>query len=172
VTYSYTLTDAARQLNKAKASGRAVALQKSAKITGHYTSAFSDGGFTVTPNDGTVPEITQISPFSRNLFAAGGTYSVDVRTTGQWTVEIPAGATWVTYEVTQGGLVETAPADPTTGQAGAAVVSTTVGSGNGTVTLTVAPWAPGTSGLPWTPREAKIKVAGVTHTIKQDYREQ
>ena len=158
----YTLTDATRSLTKAVATGYAVAIQKSAAVSGFYTSSFSNGLFTVTPGDGTIPEITQISPTSKELRGPGGTYEIEVRTSGPWEIIVPSTGTWVQATITSGGLVvdPADPLDPTTG-----TVSTVKGSGPGTVKITVS------TNATWQLRETKIEVAGIQHKIKQDYRD-
>jgi hypothetical protein len=156
LSLKYTLTDATRSLTKAVATGYAVAIQKSAAVSGFYTSSFSNGLFTVTPGDGTIPEITQISPTSKELRGPGSTYEIEVRTSGPWEIIVPSTSTWVQATITSGGLV----VDPTTG-----TVSAVKGSGPGTVKITVS------TNATWQLRETKIEVAGIQHKIKQDYRD-
>jgi hypothetical protein len=166
LTYKYTLTDAERLMNKAVATGYAVTIQKSAAISGFYTSSFSNGLFTVTPGDGTIPEITQISPTSKDLRGPGGVYEVEVRTSGAWEIIVPSTATWVQATITSGGVVDPVdpvdPADPAVPATGTAVLK---GSGPGTVQITV------NSNPTWQQRETKIEIAGIQHKIKQDYRD-
>ncbi len=154
VTFSYTLTDAERSLNNAEASGYAVVLQRSSKIQGYYTSGFSTGQLEVKPNDGTVPELTLISPYRKSVAGAGLVYEVAVQTAGAWEVVIPSGVDWVSAEITSGGVT-----DSTDG-----TVSVTQGSGPGVVQITV-----GVNNT-YRQRETSVEIAGVLHKISQDYR--
>ena len=156
LTYRYTGTDADRGLVNAPASGFAVHQQLasvgrgSAVVRGYYTSAFSNGGLSVTPNDGSIPDITVISPVNQKLFNGAGatqTYTIDVRTQGAWQVVVPAGLNWATVAVV-----------------GADAATPLVGNGNGTVTITVG------SNETTAQRVLRINIAGVTHTLTQDYR--
>jgi len=162
LTYKYTLTDAERAMTNAVASGIAVIVQKTGTISGFYTSTFSNGLFNVTPGDGTIPEITQITPTKMDLRGPGGEYEIQVRTPGAWEIVVPTADTWVQAAITTGGLVvdPTDPADPTTGS-----VSTVRGFGPGTVQITVS------SNNTWQLRETRIEVAGMQHKIEQDYRD-
>jgi hypothetical protein len=92
-----------------------------------------------------------VSPLNKFVPAAAITYSVSVSTKGIWGVEIPADLTWVTATVSSDA--------GTTGPS-----TTTQGDGNGTVTITVA--QNGTN----TRREGEIKIAGLTHTLTQEFR--
>jgi hypothetical protein len=156
LTYRYTGTDADRGLVNAPASGFAVHQQLasvgrgSAVVRGYYTSAFSNGGLSVTPNDGTIPDMTVLSPVKQKLFNGAGatqTYTIDVRTQGAWQVVVPAGLNWATVAVV-----------------GADAATPLVGNGNGTVTITVG------ANETTAQRVLRINIAGVTHTLTQDYR--
>ncbi|TAE91438.1 MAG: hypothetical protein EAZ81_06745 [Verrucomicrobia bacterium] len=156
LTYRYTGTDTDRGLVNAPASGFAVHQQLasvgrgSAVVRGYYTSAFSNGGLSVTPNDGTIPDMTVLSPVKQKLFNGAGatqTYTIDVRTQGAWQVVVPAGLNWATVAVV-----------------GADAATPLVGNGNGTVTITVG------ANETTAQRVLRINIAGVTHTLTQDYR--
>jgi hypothetical protein len=153
LSYSQTLSDATRGLVNTKATGFAIhqqlasTVRGSAVVRGHYVSPFSNGSFFVTPNDGKVPELTMISPVRQNALRAATVYTVEVRTTDAWQVVVPTTATWVTAAVV-----------------GAAPETPLVGTGNGTVRITL----PENDG--YYAREVTISIAGVPHTIKQDYR--
>jgi hypothetical protein len=182
LSYSYTLTDTNRGLIKAKAKATAVTLQKTSKIRGHYTTGLSDGGFTVTPNDGSVPELTVISPFSKKAPVEGITYDISVQTSGLWELVVPIASTWFTAEIVRGGVYEEAPAvDPVPGTVGSVVLpdgstvyvpgvtpdpsrvaSKVIGFGNGTVRVTVTPNAT------YRRREVSLQVAGFSHKLWQD----
>lgn len=156
LTYRYTVSDAERGLVNAPASAFAIHQQLasvgrgSSVVRGFYTSAFSNGSFLVTPNDGTVPSMTMLSLVNHRLFNGSGanqTYTIDVRTQGAWQVVVPAGVTWATVAVV-----------------GADAATPLAGNGNGTVTITVAP------NQTTARRVLRINIAGVTHTLTQDYR--
>lgn len=159
LTYTYTLTDAERMMNKAKANGVAVVLQKTARITGHYTDSFNGGHFNVTPNDGQIPEITAISPTSKSVSAAAIVYEVRVQTPGQWQIVVPQDATWVTAEITSGGYSE-----PSTDPAVPSVPSTVIGEGNGVVRITLEQNKTNRR------RETRLEIAGINHKIQQEFR--
>ena len=140
LTISYTRTDAGRKLNEANSKVVAVAQQKNSTVKGFYTSAGSAGSFVAQPNTNNVePEITSVSPLNKEVTAAATTYKVTVTTAGAWTVKIPSTVTWVTATPLKG-------------------------TGNGTITITVAKNATNTR------REAEIKIAGFTHTLQQEFR--
>lgn len=152
LTVNYTLTDTARGLTNAPATGYAVIVQKRNTFKGFYRSDRSAGEFFVQPNTGGLtPDVTSVSPLSKFVPAAATTYSVSVNTKGTWAVEIPASLTWVTATVSSGRT----PAGPS---------ATTPGSGNGTVTITVAQNTTNTR------REGLIKIAGLTHKVTQEFR--
>ena len=169
MTYSYTRTDADRLMENAKASGHAVALQKNKKVTGYYYSGVAGGRLTVTPNDGQVPEITAISPLSKDIGAAGLVYDVRVispyvkdasGTPVPWTVDVPTGVSWIVAVVTSseaslGGF-------SFTDDAGAAVTNAAAGDAN--VRIFVSPNATRRR------READITIAGARHHIFQDFK--
>ena len=178
LTYSYTLTDPARQMINANARANAVVIQKSAKVEGYYTSGLSDGVFTVTPHDGgNVPSTTMIAPFRKVVVVGGQTYDVAVDSPGQWQLEIPANTDWLAAEIIQGGIPLTAPVvvapvvvdpavvPPLPGAITAPPVvefSKVVGSGKGTVRITVGP------NSTYYPREATLRIAGVAHKVSQN----
>ena len=148
----YTRTDVARNLSNTASKGVAVVIQKNGSFKGFYNSGLSAGNLVVLPNStGLAPEITSVSPTNKDVRAAATTYSVIVGTAAAWNVKIPAEIDWVTATVSTvaGG----------TGPSGS-----TPGNGNGTVTISVA------QNTIYTRREAKITIAGVTHTITQDFR--
>lgn len=158
LTYSQTLSNATLGLVNAKATAFAIHQQKasevrgSAVLRGHYVSQFSNGMFFVSPNDGTIPELTMISPVIQNALRPAQVYTIDVRTQGAWNVVIPANTPWVTAEVVTGAVADTA--------------SLLDGTGNGTVRITLL------ENTGYYAREITISVAGVPHTIRQDYRAQ
>lgn len=152
LSVTYTLTDTAKGLTDAVSKGHAVILQKRDSFNGYYVSDRSAGEFLVLPNTkGLRPDVTSVSPLNKFVPAAAITYSVSVSTKGTWGVEIPADLTWVTATVSSDA--------GTTGPS-----TTTQGDGNGTVTITVA--QNGTN----TRREGQIKIAGLTHTLTQEFR--
>jgi predicted cupin superfamily sugar epimerase len=94
--------------------------------------------------------MTMLSLVNHRLFNGSGanqTYTIDVRTQGAWQVVVPAGVTWATVAVV-----------------GADAATPLAGNGNGTVTITVAP------NQTTARRVLRINIAGVTHTLTQDYR--
>lgn len=85
------------------ASFRAVILQKQNTISGYYLSPAGSGRMTLTPNvGGLLPDYTIVAPESKGVNGFGLTYSVSVITNGDWVVEIPAEATWVTTDLAGG----------------------------------------------------------------------
>jgi hypothetical protein len=152
LTLSYTRTDATRSLLKAPTKGYAVVVQKSRTFKGFYTSGLSAGDFVVDPNtSGINPEVTSVSPLNKSISAAATSYSVTVGTTGAWAVVIPSSANWLTATVSS-AAGETGPS------------ATTLGNGNGTVVINV------TLNVTNARREAEITIAGIKHTIKQEFR--
>jgi hypothetical protein len=152
LTMRYTLTDADRDMTNSVANAHAVVLQKSGLFKGYYTSDRAAAAFSVIPNTSNVaPDVTSVSPLGKFVPAAETTYTVSVGTKGAWDVVIPDDVPWVTATVTSAG--------------GATGPSTTTGgSGNGTVTITVA------LNVTNTRREGSIKIAGLTHTVTQEFR--
>ncbi|MEY3894506.1 MAG: hypothetical protein RLZZ214_25 [Verrucomicrobiota bacterium] len=151
LTLTYTRTDVARNLLNTTSRAFAVVVQKNRTFKGAYNSGLASGAFVIQPNTaGIAPEITSVSPTSKDISAAATTYNVSVGTAGAWDVKLQ-GNTWVraTVSTVAGGI----------GPSG-----TTLGNGNGIVTITV------DQNLTYTRREAQIKIAGVTHTITQDFR--
>jgi hypothetical protein len=152
LSFTYTLTDTAKGLTGAVSRGHSVILQKRDTFNGYYTSDSSAGGFSVVPNTGGLrPDVTSVSPLNKSVSAAAITYSVSVSTKGTWGVVIPADLTWVTATVSSAA-------------GGVGPSATTQGSGNGTVTITVA--QNGTNAR----REGKVNIAGLIHTLTQDFR--
>lgn|GEM_PF-2703536 len=151
-------------LNKAVASGYAVTLQRGAQINGFYTSSSSTGKLVVTPNDGTIPSLTYLSPVSKSVMGTGATYDVTVQTAGAWEIILPTGVNWVQAEITSGGLVTTS-TDDTGGTTTTTTASTTQGFGPGTVQITVSD-----SQATFAQRSTSVEIAGVQHKISQDYR--
>ena len=155
----YTLTDAERGLNRSRANGFAVVLQKSQQVLGFYTADFSAGSLTAVPNDGTIPIFTVISPRNKTVSAATQEYLVQVETTGAWEVRLPAGS-WVGAEVTVGALVTPGNGEEPDAEDQGPVLT---GSGRGTVRVVV------TQNTTLMPREISIEIAGVTHRINQHF---
>lgn len=146
------ITDADRNLTDAVARGYAVVQQRNRTFNGFYNSNLSSGNFLIAANrTGLAPDITTVSPQSKDVSAARISYDVYVGTAGQWEVNIPASAFWITATVS-------------TASGGTGSSTTTTGIGNGYVTITVA------LNTEYRRREASIRIAGVTHTIKQDFR--
>lgn len=145
---TYTRTDSNLNLFNSVSKGHAVVQQKNATVNGYYVGAGSAGFFDVSANtSGLQPEITVISPKSKTVPAAGGSYSVVVTAVGAWAVEVPTTATWVSVA--------------TTSQAGAGLLT---GTGNGTVIIKVEP------NPIYRKEEIVIKIAGISHTITRDFR--
>jgi len=176
LTYSYTLTDAVREMVNANAKANAVVIQKSAKVEGYYTSGLSDGMFTVTPHDGgDVPSTTMIAPFKRDVGVEGLIYDVAVDSPGQWELVFPlqpvGSEIWVSAEIIRGGIPINVPvvAAPegtpplADGAAAAPVVelSKVIGSGKGTVRVTVG------RNDTYYRRKLNLQIAGVPHAITQ-----
>lgn len=173
LTYAHTRTEPSKNLYNAVARGYAVALQKPKQIRGYYYYTLSTGALSVTENDGTVPPITTISPLSKAVPVGFTEYIVQVNTTGDWEVLVPAGPT-----VTRVNTI-VIPANPVTGTPETTVemeyeipwVSAEVisggsgltGNGNGAVRITV---QENLSGL-WF--YSSVEIAGITHKITQDY---
>jgi hypothetical protein len=130
--------------------GKAVVLQTSKTVKGFYSSSDSMGSLVLAPNASKIPAAVSgvITPTSYSATYTGVTYPVTVKVTGPWAVFIPTDATWVTATLAN---TSGTPATPT-------LVD---GSGNGTVTITLA--ANTTSSK----RTAVIHIAGVEHTITQ-----
>lgn len=148
MSISYTRTDANLELFKSNSTGHAVVQQKSGTVNGYYVSARSAGSFGVTANSGNLqPEIASISPKSKTMAAAGGSYAVTVTAVGAWRVELPSTVNWVSVT--------------TTSQTGAGVFT---GSGNGTVIVTVR------ASSSMTRDEVELKIAGIGHTITREFR--
>lgn len=157
LSFSYTRTDATRSLVKAVAKGYAVVVQKSKTFKGYYTSGLSAADFVVEPNTaGINPEITSVSPLNKSVNSEAISYTVTVGTAGEWSVVIPSSVTWLTATVTSAsgvdGAIVTGPSNKT------------LGKGNGTVVITVA------LNKTYSRREGEITIAGLKHTIKQDFR--
>lgn len=148
---TYTRTDATRELVDATSHSMAIVQQKQETFRGYYLSDGSASGFSVVPNKGNVqPDVVTVSPLNKHIPAAAGTYTVTVKTQGNWSVEIPADAIWVTATVTSGGVT------------GSSV--DTVANGNGTVTFTVS------QNPSFARRSTKIIIAGITHQLTQEFR--
>jgi hypothetical protein len=152
LTLTHTRTDTTRSLVKAPAMGYAVVVQKNSTFNGYYTSGLSAGDFEVAANtSGLNPEITSVSPLNKSVSAAATSYTVTVGTAGTWSVVIPSSVNWISATVSSVG-----------GATGSSF--TTPGSGNGTVVITVA------LNVTNARREAEITIAGIKHTIKQEFR--
>ena len=130
--------------------GKAVVLQISKSVKGFYSSPSSMGSLVLAPNASKIPAAVPgvITPTSYSAPYTGVTYPVTVKATGPWAVSIPTAATWVTATLAN---TSGTPATPTLMD----------GSGNGTVTITLA--ANTTSSI----RTAVISIAGVDHAITQ-----
>jgi hypothetical protein len=97
------------------------------------------------------PGITSVSPRNKSVSAAATSYPVTVGTAGTWSVVIPSSVNWISATVSSVG-----------GATGSSF--TTPGSGNGTVVITLA------LNVTNTRREAEIMIAGIKHTIIQEFR--
>ncbi len=151
LTLSYTRTDATRNLFNSTAKGYAVVVQKSKTFKGYYTSGLSAGDFEVVANtSGINPEITSVSPLNKSVRAAATSYTVTVGTAGIWDVVFPSSVNWLTATVSSAA-----------GETGSSL--TTPGNGNGTVVINV------TQNVTNARREAEITIAGVKHTLKQEF---
>jgi hypothetical protein len=149
--------------------------QKTATLPGFYTSTFSNGELNVTPNDGTIPELTLISPMRRSVDKGGEIYEVQVQTPGDWEIVVPDGVTWLKAEIISGGATSTSTTTSTTSTTGtdgtdgttpttstsSTTTSTTQGRGNGIVRITV------NANVTYRVREASVEIAGIEHEIKQ-----
>lgn len=148
---TYVRTDEARSLTDATAHSMAVVQQKRDSFIGYYLSDGASASFSVVPNKGGVqPDVVSISPRSKEVSAAAQSYTVTVKTTGDWSVVIPATEPWITATITSNGL--TGPSDTTTGE------------GNGTVTISIQ------QNLTYARRKATIRIAGIDHQITQEFR--
>jgi hypothetical protein len=148
---TYRRTDSDRGLADANAYAMAVAQQKKDSFRGYYISDGSTARFDIVPNQGSVqPDITSVSPKSKMVSAASQSYTVTVKTTGAWTVEIPLDAPWVTAVVNS--------------SAGSGPSDETDATGDGTVVFTVA-----TNAL-YARRKAIIRIAGIDHELTQEFR--
>jgi hypothetical protein len=151
LTLTHTRTDTTRNLLNATTKGYAVVVQKSKTFKGYYTSGRSAGDFEVVANtSGLNPEITSVYPLNKSVSAAATSYTVTVGTAGTWSVVIPSSVNWISATVSSVG-----------GATGSSF--TTPGSGNGAVVITVA------LNVTNDRREAEITIAGIKHTIKQEF---
>ncbi len=152
LSLSYTRTDVTRNLLNAPTKGYAVVVQKSKTFKGYYTSGLSAGDFVVEANtSGLNPEITSVYPLkNESVRAAATSYTITVGTAGAWAVVIPSSANWLTATVSS-----------VAGETGPSL--TTPGDGNGTVVINVA------QNFTNVRREAEITIAGIKHTIKQEF---
>jgi len=160
----YAVTDSSNSLYRTKASIRAVPLQKQNRFAGYYYVPNSGGQFTLVANDGNItPQITTVTPLHKSVSVSGTTYTVSIITPGAWTAELTTANNWVTLS---GGTVseDDEETDPEAGEDDEVVVEPISGTGNATITITV---AANTTGFR---RSAVVKIAGKKHTIEQDYR--
>jgi len=129
----------------------AVVQQKQDSFLGYYVSDGSTAIFQVVPNTGNVdPDITTVSPTSKEISAAGGTYTVTVKTKGDWAVSVPARADWVTATLDS--------------SAGTGPSTDVQGSGDGTVVITV------DQNFLYARRSVVVVIAGIEHKIQQEFR--
>jgi hypothetical protein len=140
ITATYSINDPSRQLSNARATVRAVPIQKQDIIAGQYYLKNGGGHFTFTENIGGLPPaLTLISPRVANVTGDGAVYDVTVTSnTGPWDAEVISNSNWVT--VGPGGI------------------------NDGIVTIDV---DRNETGLR---REAYVRIAGQIHVIKQDHR--
>jgi hypothetical protein len=153
---TYERTDTSRGLVGATSHVAAVVQQKQESFRGFYLSDGSAASFNVAPNKNSVqPDVTSISPRSKTLPAAGGTYTVTVKTEGEWTVEIPDSlidfnSIRLTAIITSNGV--SGPPEEVQG------------NGNGTVTFTVDP------NFSYSRLKMDIIIAGIKHELTQEFR--
>jgi len=152
LSLTYVLTDSSKGLRAATSKAHAVVQQRANSFKGYYVSNGAAASFSVKPNkDGADPDVTSVSPGGKSVPAAETVYYVTVKTSGRWTVEIPSDVTWVKARISS--------ADGPTGSS-----EDVAGRGDGQVRITVA------QNTSFMRREAKIKIAGQTHNITQEFR--
>lgn len=150
---TYRRTDPDLDLQNDVAHSVAVVQQAKDSFRGYYLSDSSANFFDVVPNRGdnkVNPDVFVVTPRSREVRAAATTYTITVETNGDWTVDLPLDAPWVTAVVTSGNI--TGPAE------------STIANGNGTVTVTVE------ENTTLSRRETSFLVAGVQHKLQQEFR--
>ena len=128
---------------------RGVVLQRQQRVTGSYVSAIGSGQMQINPNTGGLqPEYTFVGPASKDVLAAGQTYTVSVISQARWSVVIPPEVTWVQAFVN-----------------GATDANPLQGNGNGTISIVV------TRNAQDVARTATLTIAGQPHVINQSARE-
>lgn len=165
----YTRSDKDRNLNNAKTTAFAVVNQGASTVNGFYYGSGSLGSFNITPNISrmTVPVVTpfttttpvfvqgSVSSISSNykeVNKASEVYTIRVTGTNNWNIVIPSSSSWISTKITNDdGTVYTPSPN-------------LVGSGNATVTITIAANATNKR------REGSISIGGNTHRVLQAYR--
>jgi hypothetical protein len=171
----YTRSDKDRNLNNAKTTAFAVVNQGASTVNGFYYGSGSLGSFNITPNISrmTAPVVTpfttttpttpttpvfvqgSVSSISSNykeVNKASEVYTIRVTGTNNWNIVIPSSSSWISTKITNDdGTVYTPSPN-------------LVGSGNATVTITIAANATNKR------REGSISIGGKTHRVLQAYR--
>lgn len=124
---------------------KGVILQKSGEVRGNYNmGAGFSGRIQLLPNyDGLVAPVNIISPRSKSIGPQGGSYKIYITSSEAWDAVITYD--YSPYPVASDWLT----------------LSEESGTGDGTITVTVE------ENGAYYPRSAKIKIAGITHTINQ-----
>ncbi|MGA0900414.1 MAG: binary toxin-like calcium binding domain-containing protein [Luteolibacter sp.] len=168
IKYTYNTSDIIDGISNINARGYAILHQKSGLITGYYDTRASNGLITLAANDGTLPEITIVTPRTKSIDKSAEVYTVDVQTSGLWEFVLPdelivdtdsGEVAWATVEIINGNYVID-PGDDTT----PSLLSNSIGDGNGTIRITVL------ENDTFQQRQAHIEIAGVKHRLEQDYR--
>ena len=162
----YTRSDKDRDLFQTRSTAYAVVNQGMRTINGFYVgspgSKWEGGDFSMSPNTQRLPvpsvtaptapivipgQVDSISPADKDISSAAQTYSISVKGTNNWDVEIPADASWITRARVVN--VDGSNFGNTTGRHDAAVQITVAAN-------TTDNW-----------READILIGGVIHTVSQ-----
>jgi hypothetical protein len=142
----YRYSDSANGYASSIATLKGVVLQKSGEVRGSYNIGNGNSGrIQLTPNyDGLVAPVNIISPRSRTIASQGGSYQIYITSSELWEAV-------VSYDslpfASSGDWVN---------------LSTDSGSGDGVITVEIA------RNTNLYPRSAKITIAGLTHTIRQN----
>lgn len=172
VKVAYARSDRDRNLNNTKTTAYAVVNQGASTVNGLYFGSGSQGGFNIMPNTSllTTPVITpptpptpdpnvfvqgavsSISSTSKELSASSAQYTIRVSGANNWRITIPTSSNWISTSIANdNGTVYSASPN-------------LVGSGNATVTITVAANATNKR------RVGSITIGNKTHTVTQAYR--
>jgi hypothetical protein len=168
----YTRSDKDRNLNNAKTTGYAVVHQGAGTVNGFYFGSGNLGSFNITPNGSllTVPVVTpyttttsttpvfvqgavsSISSNYKEVSKASEVYTIRVTGTNNWNIVMSSSSSWITTKITNDDGTVYSPSP------------NLVGSGNATVTITIAANATNKR------REGSISIGGKTHRVLQAYR--